>query len=461
MCSLFLLGVILIFCGGAVEMQRVTIQTQAFTESSRELKNPNCGFYRIYRFTITDEEADYGKKVRKYCHSDPDITLALVEINLQNYREGDISRAGVENINALLDAWSQSDKQMIVRFLYDWHGENLTYEPEELDTVLRHIEQTGPLLLRHADAIFTLQGLFVGDWGELHNTKFESDSDLRRLARALARVTGDSMYLSVRTPAQWRTITRQGTDRQLTSRLGLFNDGLLGSETDLGTYSRARQGDEQGTWKDERGTRADELAFQKKLCVNVPNGGEVVKDNPYNDFENAVQDLSTMHVTYLNQYYDEQVFDKWAGVTVSGRGCFDGLDGLSYIRRHLGYRLLITRAAISRKVFQQTADVMVSFRNEGFAPLYVSPELTLTVKKEASNWAASYPVEHQLRKLAGGEDAGKIGTVQVEFPLEGLTEGVYRLYLDLKDPASGLPVLLANEQEREEYGYFLGSITIQ
>ena len=435
-------------------MRRVAIETQNFTESPRELKNPNCGFYHIYPAAITDEETDYGKLVREYCRWDPDARLALVQINLQNYREGDISRAGVENINALLDAWAQSGRQLIVRFLYDWDGENLDQEPEELDTVLRHISQTGPILLRHKDAIFTLQGLFVGNWGELHHTKFSSDGDLRRLARALARVTGEDMYLAVRTPAQWRTITRQGSDRQLAARLGLFNDGLLGSGTDLGTYDMARQGD-------ERRTRDDELAFQKKLCAGVPNGGEVITDNPYNDFENAVRDLSAMHISYLNQDYDRAVFDKWAAATVSGRGCFDGLDGLTYIRRHLGYRLLITQAVVSRKLFQQQADVTVSFRNEGFAPLYVSPELTLTVQKEESSWAAAYPVEHNLRELPGGQDTGKIGTARALFPLEGLTAGVYRLYLDLKDPASGQPVLLANEQDPADSGYFLGTVTIQ
>ena len=434
-------------------MRRVSIETQLFTSSSRELRNPNRGGYHIYPVTITDEGADYDRIVGEYCRWDPNTTLALVQINLQNYREGGISRAGLENISALLDAWARSGKRMIVRFLYDLDGENLLHEPEELDTVLRHMEQTGPLLLRHAGAVFTLQGLFVGDWGELHHTKFSAGDDLRRLTQTLLRASGGGLYLAVRTPAQWRTITRQGTDRDLAARLGLFNDGLLGSDTDMGTYDMAGQGS-------ERRRREEELAFQKELCTGVPNGGEVIADNPRNDFENAVRDLSAMRVTYLNQDYDQAVFDKWAAVTVSGRGCCDGLDGLSYIRRHLGYRLLITQADISQRIFQRKADVAVSFRNEGFAPLYVSPELTLTLRKEVSGWTLSCPVEHRLGDLPGGEDAGQIGTARAAFSLEDLTAGVYGLYLDLRDPASGLPVLLANEQEREENGYFLGSVTI-
>ena len=138
-----LLALILFFCGGVAEMRRVSIETQLFTSSSRELRNPNRGGYHIYPVTITDEGADYDRIVGEYCRWDPNTTLALVQINLQNYREGGISQAGLENISALLDAWARSGKRMIVRFLYDLDGENLLHEPGELDTVLRHMEQTG------------------------------------------------------------------------------------------------------------------------------------------------------------------------------------------------------------------------------------------------------------------------------------------------------------------------------
>ena len=47
--------------------------------------------------------------------------------------------------------------------------------------------------------------------------------------------------------------------------------------------------------------REEELAFQDVLCSSVPSGGEVIVDNPYNDLENAIADLKTMHVSYLNE----------------------------------------------------------------------------------------------------------------------------------------------------------------
>ena len=51
-CVLFIL--ILLLMGGAAEMRKVTTSVQLFTESNRELKNPNRGLYSLYPFAITD-----------------------------------------------------------------------------------------------------------------------------------------------------------------------------------------------------------------------------------------------------------------------------------------------------------------------------------------------------------------------------------------------------------------------
>ena len=104
-------------------MRKVTTSVQLFTESNRELKNPNRGLYSLYPFAITDAEEAYVAKVAEYCAWSPDTTLALVEINLQSYQAGEISEAGLSNIDALLNAWGQSGKRLIIRFLYDWRSE--------------------------------------------------------------------------------------------------------------------------------------------------------------------------------------------------------------------------------------------------------------------------------------------------------------------------------------------------
>ena len=98
------LMIFLFACGVWMELSKVNITTETFRESARQLSNPNQGFYKIYGFTISDGEEDYWAQVEGLYQNDPDTTIALVEINLQNYREGEISQAGLKNIEALFRA---------------------------------------------------------------------------------------------------------------------------------------------------------------------------------------------------------------------------------------------------------------------------------------------------------------------------------------------------------------------
>ena len=106
----------------------IRMETYRFKESARELRNPGRGFYNLYRYMITDEKVNYWQLVQEMYRGDDHTSLSLVEINLQNYRDSEVSEAGMTNIEALFQALSELDKQLIVRFMYDWNGENEKYE---------------------------------------------------------------------------------------------------------------------------------------------------------------------------------------------------------------------------------------------------------------------------------------------------------------------------------------------
>lgn len=442
---------------------KVEIHTYHFTESSKALDNPNRGFYYIHGFRITDQPEDYQQRIPDAFRTDGGTALALIELNLQSYRAGAISEAGLANLESLLDALAATDKQLIIRFLYDWDGENEKYEPEKLETILLHMEQVGPVLRKHHEQIFTLQGLFIGNWGEMNGTKFLKDKDLSQLALKLADVTDGSTYLSVRTPAQWRKIIkndgqmRNRSVKALNMRLGLFNDGMLGSESDYGTYGaeNADTADWYSSW-----CREDELAFQNELCGRVPNGGEVIHENAYNDFDRAVDDLAAMHVTYLNQDYDREVFKKWAGESVSEPGCFFGMDGLSYIERHLGYRLLIADINLKYQPVKELLSADITFKNVGFAPLYRDAKVQLSLYSEEAESLLTYEVPQNLRKLLGSGQTEDLMTLHREISVEDLLETDYRVYVSIMDCQTGKNIFLANEQEIEKYGYCIGTIAI-
>ena len=353
---------------------------------------------------------------------------------------------------------------MIVRVIYDDEGKNEQYEPESLDIILQHMKQLEPVFGEHRRKIFMLQGLFIGNWGEMHGTRYNHPEELRMLAAQLDAVTDESIYLSVRTPAQWRSIIGVADsqneilmDNPLAVRLGLFNDGLLGNESDYGTYSTEYDAelDSLGRW-----LREDELIFQKDLCRYVPNGGEVINDNSYNDFENAVKGLSERRITYLNKDYDQAVLKKWEKETVTEESCFFGLDGYSYIERHLGYRLIIADIRLEYKKEPHHILTEVSLKNVGFSPVYKEPEIKVLLCDEEGNEVLSREMEFVVRNLAGGEESEMIQKSQVEIPLKGLPKSNYTVYFLMEDPDTGKHILLANEQEDEAYGYRIGTVRL-
>ena len=294
-----------------------------------------------------------------------------MEINLGNYADCDISEDGLSRLDQLFSSWSDTQKQLILRFVYDWDGNNLQTEPALRSQIERHMEQLAPVINRYANSIYLLQGIFVGNWGEMNHSDYLSGNDLTALTEKLASLTDPSIFLSVRTPAQLRTILKTASplpesdaySGSLASRLGLYNDGMLGSPTDTGTYgdSASDTSDYSKAWP-----RADELTFQDKLCQYVPNGGEVITPNSCNDLDAAIQTLQTMHVSYLNKDYDPDVINKkWKTSLYSGSDLlYHGMIGYDYISCHLGYRYVLTASAFS------PGQVSITVENKGFSSCY-------------------------------------------------------------------------------------------
>ncbi len=439
----------------------VTVASESFTESSKELFNPNRGFYCIYGFTPSDGDVDLKKRVAQTVAID-NKSISLIEVNLRNYATGPISEVGMEKIKILFDELRKVNKQYIVRVLYDWDGKNMEREPKDINIIYNHMIQLEEIFREFSDIIFIHQGLFIGDCGEMHGTRYMDY--IPQLALQLEAVTDEKTFLAVRTPAQWRTVTgmQWSTEEDrykssLVRRMGLFNDGICGNIYDYGTYgsNNKEQAGIYGKW-----TREEELEFQEELCKYVPNGGEVIVENPVNDFENVVRDFKTMHLTYLNRDYDRNVLEKWRSSIYTGSDCFNGMDGLHYIERHLGYRLFIAENEMNYHVGLDILGFSVGIRNVGFAPMYKEPQARITIRNKENGNKVFYTLETDLCSLPGGNETEKMFTITKYISLKNYLPGIYEVYVSFRDADSGYMIELANEQEPGEYGYLLGRIII-
>jgi hypothetical protein len=152
---------------------------------------------------------------------------------------------------------------------------------------------------------------------------------------------------------------------------------------------------------------------------------------------------------------------KWADTLVEEDGCFNGMDGYTYVERHLGYRFLIDSVQLTYKRRGSMLSVNIKMRNVGFAPIYRNPQMELFLYKEGTEEEPlAYSVEGQLCRLAGGDEAETVLSLRKELSLAKLSEGRYGIYFVMVDSASGTHIRLANQQNEERYGYYLGSIEL-
>ncbi len=428
-------------------------------ESTFGVKNPYCGWYQICAYTLSDEGSLESSIKKDISDMNKDTSMALLEINLKNYTSNELSNEALIQLEEILSLWSESDYSLMLRFSYDLEGNAKETEPDSVEEVCAHMKQVAPYVNKYKKNIYLTQGLFVGNWGEMHGTSLCNRSDFLTLFSVWSHDIDESIFVSVRTPEIWRELTSclsplseaEAYSSDEKCRLALFNDGITGSVTDVGTY------DEETSFSDienyvGKGTRQEEISFQNQLCLYVPNGGEVVNDNEYNDIENAVSALEEMHVSYLNIDYDEEVLAKWSASEI------DGENGLSYISKKLGYRYVIKESNVGSLSFpDEKADYEITIENTGFAPSYKRFATTLTLVQTKTKETKEIKGNVDNRYFYPGEESTISGTID----FSGLEDGYYKLYISMKDTKTGESIAFANDAKEEDYGYCLGQISLR
>ncbi len=408
-----------------------------FIESNTNDSNPGRGWYRIYTYPI--QEAVKEEDMRIVCCKEEQLALLLIDISY--YRASAIDDQALNNLKRILTFFCGEKKDLILRFLYDREGKGMEREPSGISVIQMHMRQIGTIVKDYADSIFTLQGLFIGSWGEMHSSKFLGAEYIRQLARTLSESTGDSCNLAVRKPCYLRMlVSEQELSECLENRkVGLYNDGMLGSESDLGTYGSLPK--QQAEWEEEW-CRQDELDFQDQLCNKALNGGEVVINNPLNDLEQAIVKLQKMHITYLHSLYDLQVLNKWKDTIYQKPGAFYGRSGYDYIGAHLGYRFLVKDVCLKKKKYNYYIEI--ELHNTGFSNAYEKMQATLLLKY-LNQGVKEIPIIFDVRKIGSNK------TSLLSALLGKLEDEEAEVWFELKRSKDQRRIQLANEGAGEDF----------
>lgn len=395
--------------------EEIHFQRAELKESSEELYNPGCGWYHLYPFVIP-ASGEISLEETKVCLrvTGEKEQLALLRINICTFRSCEIPDEALEAVRQIFGLFRAEEKQMIVRFVYDDEGKGMEREPANLSVIKKHMEQLGKVICEFSGDILVLQGIFAGSWGEMHHSKFLAVSDISELIRSLNAAVKGSCYLAVRTPEQYRGI-------MMKERLGLFNDGMFGSDTDLGTY--------------RKGTREEELEWQDKTLGNTPNGGEAVAGERPAGFFEAAEDMWKMHITYLNSTYDERQLEHWKEERVTRSGCWKDVSGYEYIGRHLGYRFVIRDAELTCG-----RSIRITTENCGFASLYEEADCFLIIENDGGQ-PVCISAETDVRRWKSGSKV----RLEISLPRPAEQLSGCRIYFQIRRKRDGRIIRLANE----------------
>lgn len=372
-----------------------------------DVVNPGRGWYHIYTFRLGQPDKEQLKWQPYYENE----TLALVRLELRDFRDRLLDEAALSYADEILSTFAQHGKDIILRACYDTEGKGMVREPVSFSTVLGHLRQVGELAGRHAAHIYTSQGLLVGSWGEMHSSRYLDTLQLRRMAKVWQEATQDRVTLSVRKPCYMRLFP---DDR----KIGLYDDALCSDATHMGTFGEKSQ--KEALWE-EAWCPQEELAFLAEKSGYAPNGGEAVMGENYSPQEMFAQ-FKQMRISYLNSVYDPMRIEPWkTQILADGTSLYDA------IGMHLGYRFVVKKAAVKH----QTCSVTIG--NEGFASICMPTELFLSCEGE------EIPIAYDLRSL----QPGKSVTVSEKVEKTGT------LCIGIRQKKTGRVIRFANEEAAE------------
>lgn len=331
---------------GYLERERLQLE---YKESQNTLVNPARGFYTQVTYHEQERLADIKEQGN---------TLVLVTMDLEKYIAKEIPEEKLLQLKGMLKEAREQQMMILFRAAY-WQSEKL--EEPELDITKRHIEQLAQIMNEYKDVVLAVQTGLVGLWGEWHGSKYlEDDEALRTQAMKVVEwwLTNldASINLNLRRPLFIQTAVELGLDG---SRLGMHNDALLATHSDMGTYL----------------DREEDLKWCEENLNGKVNGGEMPYISEYTEPEYAVKELEQLSLTYLNAHYNVEVLEDWANQKLGKQNAYE------YIEQHLGYRYYVKTIDIPKRFFDTTEnlDFIVSLGNSGFSTIHNRFKLYLVI----------------------------------------------------------------------------------
>lgn len=358
---------------------------------------------------------------------------------------------------AMLDNVRANGALVTPRFAYDYDG--VTGCEPSFDMVLTHIRQIAGVLSDYADVVPSIECGIIGMFGEMHSSKYD-DASHPEYDTTIVRTWLDELdpriKVQVRSPKYlFRLLQREvlGTTGTLTGetvlarltelegwdRIGLYNDGYLGTVYDYGTFTDANG---NNNFSREQANR-----WLKRLR-DIPYGGEIAtlttdeQENTWPPFVqsgfNQVAEWYDCHLSYLRGTPDSmRVVRKMKQYTFTESAySFSGMPSLSewngrnlleFMRSHMGYRFVLRSSRLTDEAAPGgTLQLAFDVENTGFGDLFL-PTRTEVLLQAADDRFWACPVALDLGAAVPSPERRSL-SLSLRLP-SAITGGTWRVYL--------------------------------
>ncbi len=450
--------------------------TFEYEPSNDIIYNPDMGFYSAETINVQEDGSVNKTSVERASFLDDkasynsDATFNLIHLKIDISQCRNLSHLDLSGIDTLLSNLEKAEQTAVIRFAYDknYKGNKSGVEPDDFSTILNHIEDICALLKKHTKVLTALECGMLGPWGEMHSTSFAEDpmpvdkfkSALKDISpelnpsikagekkiekgyiviimeKFLSCLEGTELPFLVRQPNfiynylkrcknldfDGENVPSSYTPKDKTYKLGIYNDGYLGSAGDSGTFLINRN---------------KEIAFLEPFTNHTPYGGELI-----GDYSLSVSDeqLKNVHLSFLNIGWNNDILKN---LDKKSANYTETLSIFKYILNHMGYRYVATNSTIEQ-TSNSSVKIKLSLKNEGFAelPYHRTKSLKVYLVKKDENPTQ----QNAFSASASGTFSGGMTSIESVFTVSSeLENGDYELFLKICDSDGKYAIRFANE----------------
>ncbi len=328
----------------------------------------------------------------------------------------------LDSLKTTLQNARNSGTSIILRFSYasdatagnepSKEGDN---SQPDTELIVKHIAELSNVINEYKDTVLAVECGMYGPWGEMHTSMYDDPQYYSALSKAWIEDLDPAIKVLVRAPKhlmahygfgdkgdEFAAAIDNGSLR-LDPRLGMYNDGYLGTSTDVGTFGAENSGSyiTRETAADLL-QRMDTVPYGGEMAYltlsDLQSNGSIIYDEPA-----LMGELYMTHLSYLHNINESghTIAGELDKLTVSDDFILPGADKKDFapyidksyrefIRDHMGYRLLVKESDMSETLDSDGTFTMTgAIKNTGFGNFLTDKKAEVILKNGDDTFVSS------------------------------------------------------------------------